>query len=79
VPASTCRARRAKDFLAKLTAWNPPDATLDVECSKGTYPHACRRPGRRAWMRRASAALRREGTGGFSIGDAVADALEAQR
>ncbi|MET0918318.1 MAG: tRNA pseudouridine(55) synthase TruB [Burkholderiales bacterium] len=73
-------AREVRISSLKLTAWNPPDAILDVECSKGTYIRTLAADlGDALGCGAHLAALRREATGGFSIGDAVAlDALEAQ-
>jgi len=72
-------ARAVRIATLRLTAWSSPDATLDVECSKGTYIRALAADlGAALGCGAHLAALRREATGGFSIGDAVAlDALEA--
>jgi tRNA pseudouridine55 synthase len=62
-----------------LVEWNPPDATLDVECSKGTYVRALAADiGSALGCGAHLAALRRLATGGFVIDDAIAlDAVEA--
>ena len=72
-------AREVRIAALILTAWNSPDAMLDVECSKGTYIRALAADlGDALGCGAHLAALRREGTGGFSIDDAVTlDALEA--
>ena len=62
-----------------LVAWNAPDATLDVECSKGTYVRALAADlGEALGCGAHLAALRRTASGGFSIADAVTlETLEA--
>ena len=62
----------------EVMAWNSPDATLDVECSKGTYVRTLAADLGEALNCGAHlAALRRTATGGFTIDDAVTlDALE---
>ena len=62
----------------EVVAWNSPDVTLDVECSKGTYVRALAADLGDALNCGAHlAALRRTATGGFTIDDAVTlDALE---
>jgi tRNA pseudouridine55 synthase len=62
-----------------LVAWNPPEATLDVECSKGTYIRALAADiGEALGCGAHLAALRRTASGGFGIADAVTlEALEA--
>jgi tRNA pseudouridine55 synthase len=55
-----------------LVAWISPDATLDVECSKGTYIRALAADLGYALQCGAHlAALRRTASGGFGIADAV--------
>jgi tRNA pseudouridine55 synthase len=63
----------------EIVAWNSPDATLDIECSKGTYVRALSADvGDSLGCGAHLAALRRTATGGFTIDDAVTlDALEA--
>ena len=62
-----------------LVAWESPDATLDVECSKGTYIRALAADlGAALGCGAHLARLRREATGGFAVQRAIAlDALEA--
>jgi len=56
----------------RLLAWNPPDAVLDVECSKGTYIRVLAEDiGRALGSGAHLAALRRTATGGFALDDAV--------
>ncbi len=56
----------------RLLGWNPPDAVLDVECSKGTYIRVLAEDvGRALGCGAHLAALRRTATGGFALGDAV--------
>jgi len=73
-------AREVRIAALTLTGWTAPDATLAVECSKGTYIRALAADlGAALGCGAHLAALRREATGGFSIGDAIAlDVLEAQ-
>jgi tRNA pseudouridine55 synthase len=73
-------AREVRIAALTLIEWNAPDATLVVECSKGTYIRALAADlGAALGCGAHLAALRREATGGFSIGDAIAlDVLEAQ-
>ena len=63
----------------RLLGWNPPDATLDVECSKGTYVRALAADlGEALGCGAHLAALRRTASGGFDVAVAVTlDALEA--
>ena len=62
-----------------LREWRPPDAVVDVRCSKGTYVRVLAEDlGAAAGTCAHLAALRRTATGGFVIDDAVTlDALEA--
>jgi tRNA pseudouridine55 synthase len=61
-----------------LVAWTPPHATLDVECSKGTYVRALAADlGEALGCGAHLAALRRTASGGFCLADAVTlDRLE---
>ena len=63
----------------RLLAWNPPDATLDVECSKGTYVRVLAADlGEALGCGAHLAALRRTASGGFDVADAATlDALDA--
>ncbi len=55
-----------------LVEWNPPCATLDVECSKGTYIRALAADiGEALDCGAHLTALRRTASGGFGIADAV--------
>ena len=71
-------AREVWIHRLELLAWNTPDATLDVECSKGTYVRALAADlGEALGCGAHLAALRRTASGGFSIADAVTlEALE---
>jgi tRNA pseudouridine55 synthase len=62
-----------------LVDWSPPDATIDVTCSKGTYVRVLADDFGRALGTCAHlAGLRRTATGGFLLHDAITlDALEA--
>ena len=68
----------AIDALA-LVGWRPPDAVIDVACSKGTYVRVLAEDiGTAAGTCAHLAALRRTATGGFPLAEAVTlDALEA--
>ena len=61
-----------------LVGWNPPCATLDVECSKGTYIRALAADlGEALDCGAHLTALRRTASGGFGIADAMTlEALE---
>ena len=63
----------------ELTEWNAPDAILDVECSKGTYIRVLADElGEALGCGAHLAALRRTGSGGFGVRDAVSlDALHS--
>src|SRR6478609_1489639 len=63
----------------RLVRWQAPDATLDVECSKGTYVRVLAADlGEALGCGAHLAALRRTASGGFSIADAVTlETLEA--
>ena len=57
----------------RLLSWQPPDAILDIECSKGTYIRVLAEDlGRALGSGAHLGALRRTGTGGFALGDAIA-------
>ncbi|MFO1323467.1 MAG: tRNA pseudouridine(55) synthase TruB [Burkholderiales bacterium] len=74
------RAARDVDIHAlRLLGWASPDATLDVECSKGTYIRVLAEDiGKALGCGAHLAALRRTATGGFGLADAIAlDRLEA--
>ena len=65
-------AREVSIDRLELVTWNAPDATLDVECSKGTYIRALAADlGEALGCGAHLAALRRTLTGGFTIDDAV--------
>jgi tRNA pseudouridine55 synthase len=56
----------------KLVAWNAPDATFDVECSKGTYVRALAADmGEALGCGAHLIALRRTASGGFSVENAM--------
>jgi tRNA pseudouridine55 synthase len=56
----------------RLVDWNPPDATLDVACSKGTYVRTLASDlGDALGCGAHLAALRRTASGGFDIANAV--------
>jgi len=74
------RAPREVEIRAlSLVDWRPPDAVIDVACSKGTYVRTLAEDlGTALGTRAHLAALVRTGTGGFDLADAIAvDALEA--
>ncbi len=74
------RAARAVTIHAlRLLDWQPPDAVLDVECSKGTYVRVLAEDiGAVLHAGAHLAALRRTATGGFALPDAVTlERLEA--
>jgi tRNA pseudouridine55 synthase len=55
-----------------LLEWNPPDAVLDVECSKGTYIRALAADiGAALGCGAHLTALRRTASGGFDVGNAL--------
>ena len=62
-----------------LLDWDPPDAVVDVVCSKGTYVRSLAADvGEALGCGAHLAALRRDATGGFALADAVAlDVLES--
>ncbi|HEY8266912.1 MAG TPA: tRNA pseudouridine(55) synthase TruB [Steroidobacteraceae bacterium] len=66
-------------FSLALRDWRPPDAVVDVHCSKGTYVRVLAEDlGAAAGTCAHLAALRRTATGGFVIDDAVTlETLEA--
>jgi tRNA pseudouridine55 synthase len=63
----------------QLLEWSPPEATLDVECSKGTYVRTLAADlGEALGCGAHLAALRRTASGAFDVDDAATlDALEA--
>jgi len=63
----------------RLLQFQPPDATIDVECSKGTYVRALAADlGEALGCGAHLAALRRTASGGFEVRDALTfEALEA--
>jgi len=71
--------REVRIDALRLVDWSPPDATVDVACSKGTYVRVLAEDIGAALDGAAHlAALRRTGTAGFDIAQAVTlDALEA--
>ncbi len=57
----------------RLVSWAPPDAVVDIECSKGTYVRVLAEDlGRALGSGAHLAGLRRTATGGFALGDAIA-------
>ena len=72
-------ARAIEIHALALLDWRPPDAVVDVRCSKGTYVRVLAEElGEAAGTCAHLAALRRTATGGFGIDDAVTlEALEA--
>ena len=76
VPRET---REVEIRALSLVDWRPPDAIVDVTCSKGTYVRTLAEDLGRALRTYAHlAALVRTGTGGFDLADAIAvDAIEA--
>jgi len=71
-------AREVEIRRLSLVSWAPPDADVDVACSKGTYVRTLAEDLGTALCTHAHlAALTRTGTGGFDLADAVGiDALE---
>lgn len=72
-------AREVEIFALRLVSWASPDAVVDVECSKGTYVRVLAEDIGAALSCGAHlAALRRTGTGGFTLDGAFGfAALEA--
>lgn len=72
-------AREVTVHAIELRDWTPPDALVDLVCSKGTYVRVLAEDlGARLGCGAHLAALRRTATGGFALGDAASfDALEA--
>lgn len=72
-------AREVTLHALSILDWTPPDLTIEVSCSKGTYIRVLADDlGQASGSCAHLAALRRTATGGFGIGDAVTlDALEA--
>jgi tRNA pseudouridine55 synthase len=65
-------ARSITVTAMRLVSWNPPDAVIDIECSKGTYVRVLAEDlGRALGSGAHLAALRRTATGGFALADAV--------
>ena len=57
----------------RLVSWHPPDAEVDIECSKGTYVRVLAEDlGRTLGSGAHLAGLRRTATGGFALRDAIA-------
>ncbi|MEP7329760.1 MAG: tRNA pseudouridine(55) synthase TruB [Betaproteobacteria bacterium] len=57
----------------RLVSWQPPDAVLEVECSKGTYIRVLAEDlGHALGSGAHLAALRRTATGGFALAEAIA-------
>jgi tRNA pseudouridine55 synthase len=57
----------------RLVSWAPPDAVVDIECSKGTYVRVLAEDlGRALGSGAHLAGLRRTATGGFALRDAMA-------
>jgi len=71
-------ARTVEIHALRLVAWTPPDAIVDVACSKGTYVRTLAEDvGGRLGCGAHLAALRRTATGPFGLEQAVTfDALE---
>jgi len=72
-------AREVTIHALDLVSWDPPDAVVDVVCSKGTYVRVLAQDlGEALGCGAHLASLRRTATGGFALADAVAlDGLEA--
>lgn len=77
--AVTAPERDVTIHALTLTAWDPPQLTLDVSCSKGTYIRALARDlGRSLGCYGYLAGLRRTASGSFTLADAASLAqLEA--
>jgi tRNA pseudouridine55 synthase len=71
-------AREVEIRALSLISWAPPDAVVEVACSKGTYVRALAEDlGTALGTHAHLAALTRTGTGGFDLADAIGiDALE---
>lgn len=71
--------REVRILALRLVDWSPPDAIVDVECSKGTYVRVLAEDVGRALGSAAHlAALRRTATAGLTLDRAASlDALEA--
>ncbi|MCC7073340.1 MAG: tRNA pseudouridine(55) synthase TruB [Deltaproteobacteria bacterium] len=68
--------RAVEVFSLELVEWRPPDAVLDVHCSKGTYVRALARDlGRALGVPAHLHALRRTAAGTWTLDDAVPAAL----
>ena len=72
-------ARQVEIRAIHLRGWTPPDAIVDIECSKGTYIRVLAEDlGERLGCGAHLAALRRTATGAFMLAAAVTlDALES--
>jgi tRNA pseudouridine55 synthase len=72
-------AREVEIRALALVLWNPPDAVVDVACSKGTYVRVLAEDlGAALGSCAHLAALRRTGSGGFDVRDAITlEAIEA--
>lgn len=72
-------AREVEIHSLGLVDWAPPDAILDIACSKGTYVRTLAEDlGRALGTCAHLVALVRTGTGGFELAEAIGiDALEA--
>lgn len=70
---------RVEIYESALTAWNPPDATVSVECAAGTYIRSLARDlGEACGSAAHCSALRRTGSGAFGLDQAVTlEALES--
>lgn len=65
-------ARRVTIYHLELTAWEPPYATLRIECSAGTYIRSLAFDlGRAVGVGAHLAALQRAASGAFTVDDAV--------
>ena len=73
--------RRVDIYVLEPLSWEPPDLTLDVECSKGTYIRSLAHDlGQMAGTGATLAALRRSAVGPFAIKEATPlDQLWAER
>lgn len=71
--------REVTIYALDLTDWRPPQFTLDVQCSKGTYIRALARDlGRTLGCSAYLAGLRRTASGTFTLGQAITlEQLEA--
>jgi tRNA pseudouridine55 synthase len=59
-------------YSLELTAWNPPDLTISVRCSKGTYIRSLARDlGRTCGSAAHLLQLRRDAVGGYTVQESV--------